>query len=166
MSYHTQASAVARADQIAAELLAATLGARPRSYGAPSVEGVSMLRRDLDRERSIPWKLLCRVKIADVIDGVPLERVLADVRILEAALRANARTQRPASLRPLTLLQQAETKHDARLDAAQMRLAYDQSPEALRELVEAARLHLEAVADLKAAAETLLFAPHLAATAA
>lgn len=163
MPNHSRSSAVARADQIAAEVLRATLGARPRAFGAPHDAAVVQLRKDLARERSIPWALLLRVKLCDVADGVPLERVLADIRMVEAALAAQARARRPRRIRPLALLQQLETVHDARLDAAQLRVAYDQGPEALRELIEAARLHAETVTELRLAAEQLLYAPSSAA---
>lgn len=159
MSHHQMSGAVARPDQLAGELLRTMLGARPQGHRAPRDEEIVQLRKDVARGRSIPWTLILRVILADLAEGVPLERVLATPRTLEAIILANAPVGAGDAPRPLSLLQQLEATLDGQLDEAQMLVAYDRSPFALRQLVERAGRLIALLEELVRAAEHELYAP-------
>lgn len=119
--------------EAAADLTAALLGARRRVTCQPSDPYVSMLGRDLVRERVKPCAMIAAWALTAIRDGAPR----GDVERFGHTYLALVGAQYPApSPRPLDVLHRVEARHDAALDLAQMRALTEQSLGAQRELYE------------------------------
>lgn len=119
-------------DAIVTTLVTRTLEARDglprvgRGHKAPSSEAAAQVLKEMGQGRSREWARLMTVARCNMHDGVDVEVVVAPFLLAVAALRQDAK---PRTDRPLAVVQRLETKAQAALDLAQLRLA--ESPESI-----------------------------------
>jgi hypothetical protein len=93
---------------------------------APSDPGVAQILKDMGQGGSKEYARLYRVALCNLKDGVPLDQVEKPILLLLAAIRAEASTRTD---RPISPLMRDETRCQAKLDLAQLKLA--ESPESI-----------------------------------
>lgn len=121
-------------EEIARELTRELLAVRVHG-AAPLDPHLRQRRKDIGRGRAKPCAMITEILISDLADGTPLARVEQWPLRLLGMLRAFRPSREPRSLPEL---QELETRADARLDLAQLRIAGDHSLSALAELETAA----------------------------
>jgi hypothetical protein len=114
---------------------------------APSSAKAAQIRKDMRQGVSREWARLLEVSRCDAEDGVAPDQVEAPYWLAIAAIRHAARIR---SERPVLAISRNETRTEAPLNLAQLRLA--ESPacaEALQAVIDAAERHLPNVVELR-----------------
>lgn len=140
------------------QLLPSAANGRPPLPADPHVAHTMHAMRNA---RSTPVYALLSVAKANLEDGVPYSEVIAAFRAMERAVEVLALShearKRVIADRPIPTIMHRETKAQARLDLAQLKLAESpESAEALADVLAEARRYEETFTELTTACETRL----------